>query len=253
MPFGTPLHRLDKVASTNDEARALAQAGAPHGAAVLAREQTRGRGTKGRAWHSPPGLGLYASFVLRGPGAGTIPSPHLLPLAAGLAALDAVSAAAGIQAGLKWPNDIVHGGRKLGGILTEAVTGAPGGDFAVVGVGLNVGHGPADFPDDLRDAATSLRIAGGDPAATADSLFAVLCRTFDSWYNALARGEKGRIVEAAEARLAFQPGRRVRVTTAEGSYAAVCRGLDPEGRLVVERDGPEGEVVLDSVLGLDGA
>jgi len=253
MPVGTTVHRLGTVASTNDEARALALAGAPHGAAVIAREQTSGRGTKGRHWHSPPGLGLYASFVLRGPGSGKVPSPHLLPLAAGLAALDAISAVALIQAGLKWPNDLVHGGRKLGGILSEAVTGAPEGDFAVVGIGVNVGHGPADLPEDLRASATSLRLAGGDPAATVDVLFGVLCRTLDSWYNALARGEKGRIVEAAEARLVFPPGRPVRVTTAEGSFTAVCRGLDPEGRLVVERGGPAGTVALDGVLGLDGA
>lgn len=253
MPIGTPLHRLGTVASTSDEARALALAGAPHGAAVISREQTSGRGTKGRVWHSPPGLGLYASFVLRGPGSGKVPSPHLLPLAAGLAALDAISATALIQAGLKWPNDLVHGGRKLGGILSEAVTGAPEGDFAVVGIGVNVGHGPADLPGDLSASATSLRIAGGDPAATVDVLFGVLCLTLDSWYNALARGEKGRIVEAAEARLAFPPGRPVRVTTGEGSFTAVCRGLDPEGRLVVERGGPAGTVALDAVLGLDGA
>jgi BirA family biotin operon repressor/biotin-[acetyl-CoA-carboxylase] ligase len=253
MTIGTAVHRFESLPSTNDEARALALAGAPHGTAVVAQEQTRGRGTKGRAWHSPAGLGLYVSFVLRAPGGGALPSPHLLPLAAGLAALDAVSVAAGLQVGLRWPNDLVYGGRKLGGILSEAVTGTPDGDFAVVGIGLNIGHGPADFPEDLLETATSLRLAGGDPAATPDHLFVVLCRTFDSWYNALARGEKGRIVEAAEARLAHRPGRSVRVTTAEGSYTAVCRGLDPEGRLLVEREGAAGTVALDSVLRLEEA
>lgn len=252
MTIGTAVHLLESVPSTSDAARALALDGAAHGTAVVAREQTRGRGTKGRTWHSPPGLGLYASFVLRPPCGGLLPSPHLLPLAAGLASLDAISAAAGVQVALKWPNDLVHGGRKLGGILSEAVTGAPDGDFAVVGVGINVGHGPTDFPEDLRDSATSLRMAGAG-AATVDALFDVLCRTLDSWYNALARGEKGRIVAAAEARLAFRPGRSVQVTTAEGSYEAVCRGLDPEGRLVVDRGGAGGMVVLDAVLGLEGA
>ena len=251
MPVGATVHRFERVPSTNDEARALALAGAAHGTAVLAGEQTRGRGTKGRAWHSPPGLGLYASFVLRGPGGGPVPFPHLLPLAAGLAASDAVLEASGLEAAVKWPNDLVVAGRKLGGILSEAVTRAPGGDFAVVGVGLNVGHGPADFPAELRGAATSIRQAGGAPV-TVEALFGVLCRALDSWYNALARGEKGRIVGAAEARSAFPPGRAVRVTTAEGSFTAVFRGLDPEGRLVVER-GRAGPVALDSVLGLDGA
>jgi BirA family biotin operon repressor/biotin-[acetyl-CoA-carboxylase] ligase len=251
MPFGTTVHRLERVASTNDAARDLAQAGAAHGTAVAAREQTRGRGTKGRAWHSPAGLGLYVSFVVRGPGGGPVPSPHLLPLAVGLAASDALAAVAGVEALLKWPNDLLLGGRKLGGILSEAVTGAAGGDFAVVGIGINVRHEPADFPRELRGIATSLRIAGR-PAVTVDALFDGLCRALDSWYNALARGEKGRIVAVAEARLAFPPGQPVRVTTDAGTFQAVCRGLDPEGRLLVERDGVAGTAALDAVLGLDG-
>jgi BirA family biotin operon repressor/biotin-[acetyl-CoA-carboxylase] ligase len=252
MPVGTIVHRLESVPSTNDAARALALGGAGHGTAVIAREQTRGRGTRGRAWHSPAGLGLYVSFIIRGLRGGPVPSPHLLPLAAGLAASDALSAEAGVEVRLKWPNDLVHEGRKLGGILSEAVSGAPDGDFAVVGIGINVGHGPADFPGDLGASATSLRIAGAR-AATVDALFDGLCRALDSWYNALARGEKGKIVAAAEARLAFPPGGPVRVTTAAGTFTAVCRGLDPEGRLVVDRGGAAGTVVLDSVLGLDGA
>jgi len=193
-----------------------------------------------------------AELRLRGPGEGPVPSPHLLPLAAGLAASDAIRAEAGVEVRLKWPNDLVHGGKKLGGILSEGVAGAPGGDFAVVGIGINVGHELADFPADLRSSATSLRLAGG-AAATVDSLFDGLCRALESWYNALARGEKERVVGAGEARLVFPPGAPVRVRTAGGTFTAVCRGLDPEGRLVVEGDGVRGTVVLDSVLGLDGA
>jgi BirA family biotin operon repressor/biotin-[acetyl-CoA-carboxylase] ligase len=90
MPFGDVVRRFEAVPSTNDTARTLALEGAAHGTAVVAREQTCGRGTKGRAWHSPAGLGLYASFVLRGPAGGAVPLPHMLPLAAGLAASDAI-------------------------------------------------------------------------------------------------------------------------------------------------------------------
>ncbi|OGD14928.1 MAG: biotin--[acetyl-CoA-carboxylase] ligase [Candidatus Aminicenantes bacterium RBG_16_63_14] len=252
MPVGTIVHRLESVSSTNDAARALALDGAAHGTAVVAGEQTRGRGTKGRTWHSPPGLGLYASFILRASGGGPVPFLHLLPLAAGLAASDAILAAAGIEVRLKWPNDLVHGGKKLGGILSESVTGAAGGDFAVVGVGVNVGHGLMDFPADLRSSATSLRLAGGG-AATNESLFAGLCRALDCWYNALTRGAKKPVVRAFEERLAFPPGASIRVVTAAGTFMGTCRGLDAEGRLVVERAGAGGTVVLESVLGLDGA
>jgi BirA family biotin operon repressor/biotin-[acetyl-CoA-carboxylase] ligase len=252
MPVGSPVHRFATVASTNDEARTLALQGAAHGTAVLAAEQTRGRGTKGRSWHSPAGLGLYASFVLRGPGDGPVPFPHILPLAVGLAAADAVREVSGLEAGLKWPNDLVIGGKKLGGILCEAVTGAAAGGFVVAGIGINVAHGPGDLPEDLRPLATSLRLAGG-PALAVETLFESLCRALDCWYNALVRGEKGPVVQAFEARLAPPPGARLRIVTAAGEFTGTGRGLDAEGRLVVERDGGAGTVALDSVLGLAAA
>lgn len=250
MTVGDPVHRRTTVASTNDEARILALRGAAHGTAVLAAAQTRGRGTKGRTWHSAPGLGLYVSFVLRGPAGGPVPFPHILPLAVGLAAAEAVRETAGLRAGLKWPNDLVHEGKKLGGILCEAVTGGAGAGFAVAGVGLNVGHGPEDFPEDVRPLATSLRLAGR-PDADVESLFAGLCRALDSWYNALARGEKGAVLEAFEAAMVPSQGTPVRIATAAGGLTGTCRGLDAEGRLVVERDGGAGTVFLDAVLGLE--
>jgi len=252
MPVGTIVHRRECVGSTNDAARELALAGADHGTAVVAGEQTRGRGTKGRVWHSPPGLGLYTSFILRGPAAGPVPFLHLLPLAAGLAASDAVLAVAGAAVRLKWPNDLVHDGKKLGGILSEGVSGGPAGDFAVVGVGINVGHDPPDFPADLRASSTSLRIIGGR-AVTIESVFDGLCRALDCWYNALARGDKGSVIRTFEARMAFPAGLPIRVTTAAGTFTGICRGLDEDGRLVVERAGAAGLVALDAVLGLDGA
>lgn len=250
MPVGSPVHRLESVTSTNDAARGLALAGAAHGTAVVAGEQTRGRGTKGREWHSPSGLGLYASFILRGPANGPVPWPHLLPLAAGLAAADAVLAAAGVAVRLKWPNDLVHGEKKLGGILSEGVSGGADGGFAIVGVGLNVGHGPDDFPDALKGSSTSLRLAGAG-GVSVGSVFGELCRSLDCWYNALARGERGLVVKAFEARTAFPAGEPVRVTTAEGTWSGVCRGLDADGRLVVERTGASGRVALDAVLGIE--
>ena len=252
MPVGTIVHRRECVASTNDAARELALAGAGHGTAVVAGEQTRGRGTKGKVWHSPPGLGLYASFILRGPAAGPVPLLNLLPLAAGLAAWDAVLAVAGAAIRLKWPNDLVHDGKKLGGILSEGVSGGPAGDFAVVGVGINVGHDPRDFPADLRASSASLRIIGGR-AVTLESLFDGLCRALDCWYNALARGDKGSVIKTFEARMAFPAGLPIRFTTAAGTFTGICRGLDEDGRLVVERADGAGTVALDAVLGLDGA
>lgn len=231
MTLGTIIHRFESVASTNDTARDLVRDGAAHGTVVVADGQTRGRGTKGRSWHSPCGRGLYASFILRleKPAEAGAAFP-LLPLAAGLAAAEAVLGSAGVEARLKWPNDLVHERKKLGGILTEAVfrPGMPG--YAIVGIGINVNHEAADFPDELRDVATSLRLITGRPADRED-LLGRLCRTLDSWYNSLIRGEREQIIRGYEGLMAFSPGTRVRVTTVRGETGGEYRGLTPEGRL----------------------
>src|SRR5262245_61758122 len=133
------IERLGRVASTNDEAAARARAGAPHGTVVVAEEQTRGRGTRGRAWWSPPG-GRYLSAILRC----DLPPAAMPPLtlAAGVGVCDAVRAL-GVAAGLKWPNDVVvaraGGLRKLAGVLVEAATRSDRVEHAIVGIGLNVG------------------------------------------------------------------------------------------------------------------
>ena len=252
MPVGTIVHRLGSVPSTNDFAKDLALRGAAHGTAVLAAEQTRGRGTKGRAWHSPAGLGLYASFILRGPGGGAVPLLHLVPLAAGLAASDAVREAAAVETRLKWPNDILYDGKKLGGILAEGVSGAAGGDFVVVGIGLNVGHGAGDFPEELRASSTSIRIAAARDVAV-EAVWEALCRSLERWYNVLARGDREAIIRTFETRSAFLPGTAVRIETSGGTFEAAYRGLDADGRLVVDRRDGAGAVALDAVLKLDRA
>lgn len=249
MPFCAAVHRFESVSSTNDIARSLALEGAAHGTAVVAREQTNGRGTKGRAWHSPAGLGLYASFILRGSGGVPVPSPHLLPLAVGVAVADAILEAADVETRLKWPNDILFEGRKLGGILCEGSSLGASGGFVVAGIGLNVGHAVYDFPGELRDHATSVRQAAGRDVPV-ERLWDPLCRALDRWYNVLTRGDKEAVAAAFISRSAFSPGEAVRVETAGGAYQAAYEGLDAEGRLVVRRGGGE-RVVLDAVLKLD--
>ena len=252
MPVGDIVHRFDAVPSTNDAAKALALEGAPHGTVVVAGEQTRGRGTKGRTWHSPAGLGLYASFILRGSSAGDAPAfPHLIPLAAGLAASDAILETSGVETRLKWPNDILHDGKKLGGVLSEGASGSPGGGFVIVGIGLNVGHRADDLPAAIRAASTSVRLAGGRPVAL-EALADALCRALDRWYNVLARGDKEKVVQAFESRPAFPRGTAVRVETAGGAFEAEYRGLDADGRLVVARPGGS-TAVFDSVMKLEPA
>jgi BirA family biotin operon repressor/biotin-[acetyl-CoA-carboxylase] ligase len=251
MTLGTVIHRLETVPSTNDEARGLVRGGAVHGTVVVAEEQTCGRGTKGRSWHSPRGLGLYASFILRwdDPG-GFGASFPLLPLAAGLAAAAAVLESAGARVLLKWPNDVVYGRRKLGGILTESVfrPGAPG--HAIIGIGLNVNHEEADFPEELRAMATSLRLITGRPWDR-EALLTRLCQTLDSWYNSLIRGGKDEVIRGYEERMAFAPGTRVRVATLRDEIRGVYCGLTQEGRLRLERDGRPESLSFEEIRALD--
>jgi BirA family biotin operon repressor/biotin-[acetyl-CoA-carboxylase] ligase len=149
--------RLASCASTNDEAKRLAREGAPEGTVVAAAEQTAGRGTQGRPWHSGRGEGLFVSIILRPP----LPAIGLLPLLAAEAVREAVETVSGVKAEIKRPNDLVWAGRKLGGILCESGYVGDRLTFAVVGVGLNIGQSRDDFPAELRPTAVSIGMAGG--------------------------------------------------------------------------------------------
>jgi BirA family biotin operon repressor/biotin-[acetyl-CoA-carboxylase] ligase len=251
MTIGTIVRRFESLVSTNDTARELIRAGAVHGTVVVADEQTRGRGTKGRTWHSPGGLGLYASFILRwdDPGERNT-SFSLLPLAAGLAAAEAVFESAGVDVGLKWPNDLVFGRRKLGGILTETVLRAGGPGHAVIGVGININHREDDFPGDLKETATSVRLIRGRESDR-EALLSSLCRSLDCWYNSLIRGGRKTIIRSYENRMAFRPGTRIRATTVRGERSGVFRGLAPDGRLNLSLAGGPEFVSFEEVQALD--
>jgi BirA family biotin operon repressor/biotin-[acetyl-CoA-carboxylase] ligase len=209
--LGRPRLHLRATTSTNDRARELAQAGAPHGTLVTAAEQTAGRGRQGRTWTAPPGSALLLSLVLRDP-------PALLPLAAALA----VAEVAGAGAQIKWPNDVLLDGRKVAGILAE---GRPQDGWAVLGIGLNVALRLEELPPELRDTAGTLGLEPADLEPTLERLLDALERT-------LALDE-ATLLDAYRARDALR-GREVRWTTGRGRAA----GIDGEGRLVVEL--PEG-------------
>jgi BirA family biotin operon repressor/biotin-[acetyl-CoA-carboxylase] ligase len=155
--FADKLHFVPSTASTNSDAMAAARNGAPHGSVFLADEQTAGRGRGDHAWLSAAGQGLCVSIVLRLP----LPSSQmpLLPLAAGLAAAAAIRAATGLAIDLRWPNDLLIGPRKTGGILVESQAEAGRLAFAVAGIGINVHQ--QSFPPGLATPATSLDLETG--------------------------------------------------------------------------------------------
>jgi BirA family transcriptional regulator, biotin operon repressor / biotin---[acetyl-CoA-carboxylase] ligase len=214
---GTPRLHLRRIGSTNERARELASAGAPHGTLVTAAEQTAGRGRQGRTWTAPPGRALLCSIVVRDP-------PRLLPLMAGVAVADVV----GPAARLKWPNDVLVDGRKVAGILVE---GRVQEGWAVVGIGLNVALRPEDFPAELLDTAGTL---GLEP----DAIEPVLARLLESLSHWLAEPTE-EVLSAVRQRDALldQP---VRWSAGEGRGA----GIDEDGRLIVITDA--GRVELDA-------
>jgi BirA family biotin operon repressor/biotin-[acetyl-CoA-carboxylase] ligase len=155
--FTGPVHYFETLNSTNDLAKELAAQGAPEGAVVVAEAQTGGRGRLGREWDSPPGAGLYVSLVLR-----PMLPPMELPqitLTTAVAVVRAVRRVAGLAPGIKWPNDLLLNGKKLGGILTEMETESDRIRHVVVGLGLNVNN--PGFPFELAATATSLTLEAG--------------------------------------------------------------------------------------------
>jgi BirA family biotin operon repressor/biotin-[acetyl-CoA-carboxylase] ligase len=208
--LGRPRLHLRETTSTNDRARALAQDGAPHGTLVTAGEQRAGRGRQGRAWSAPPGQALLLSLVLRDP-------PALLPLIAALA----VAHVAGPEALIKWPNDVLVGGRKVAGILAE---GRPHEGWAVLGIGVNVALRVDELPAELHATAATLGLTPADLEPTLERLLAAL-------EGALALGPAA-VLDSYRERDAL---RGHEVAWAGGRGRAV--GIDGAGRLLVELTG----------------
>jgi BirA family biotin operon repressor/biotin-[acetyl-CoA-carboxylase] ligase len=168
---GHAIHAFDTVGSTQAVLARLAAEGAAGGTVVTARHQTAGRGRRGRWWWDAPGQSLLMSVLLEPP-IGTAQAPQL-SLVAGLAVADALATAAGVTPRIRWPNDVLVDGRKISGVLPEAVARADGRvGHVFLGIGINVDQD--DFPDDLRDEATSLRLATGRSHDQGELLSAVL-------------------------------------------------------------------------------
>lgn len=226
---GRPLFIFSLAFSTMDFARRLASLNFPEGTAVLAEEQISGRGTKGRVWHSVRGKGLYVSFVLRPSSA----SLNLLPLACGLATAEAIEELTGVRTSLKWPNDLVYQGKKLGGILCEAGSSGPQLSWTVAGIGVNLNHRPHDFPGQLSGLASSLLLITGKTWKPPE-LFNHLGQRLKVWYNNLEKGQFYSILINYLKRLSFRRGQRLLLRTPEGELTGQFRGLDEKGGLILK-------------------
>lgn len=237
--FGKRFYHFFKTDSTNRVAMELAYAGTEEGAVILAEEQTEGRGRAGRKWHSEQGTGIYVTLLLR-PRLSPAQA-SLLTMLAGLALHSAILAQTGLNAELKWPNDILVEGKKLGGILTEMHAEPSQVRFVIVGIGINVNQ--EKFPPELSPIATSLRKESGKTHSRLELLVRLL-REFETDYNRFFREGPSYVVSRFAEVSRFADGKRVRVDTGRDTYYGRTAGLSADGLLLVKQDNGETVTVI---------
>ncbi len=210
--------RFESLPSTNTELARMAYEGAAEGLAILADEQTAGRGRLQRAWSSPKGAGLYFSILLRP----QVPVDQwpLITFAAALAVGDALQEAAGVKTDIKWPNDLLSGERKICGILAEAID-TPAGRAVIVGIGINL-------TQNAFSEATSVSEATGN-RPDREAILAALLAALMRWYSLL--GEREKIVAAWCSRSSFANGKRVQVRNGDEMWEGTTCGVEPDGAL----------------------
>lgn len=232
--IGREIYLLETVGSTNDVAFGLADRGFPHGTVVIAAEQTAGRGRFGRSWDSRKGKGLWFSVVLRPP------SP--LPLAGGLTVSFSLAAAFTLEKALnltpqiRWPNDVLVGGKKVVGILLEGKNFSSKNGVLVLGVGVNVHHRRYDFPPSLRGSATSLFLEGAR-VEDEEGLTAMFLKSIQCWYHHALKGDLRRIEKEVKKR-SFILGKRIRLGYRGANYVGTVEDIRIDEGLCVRI--PEG-------------
>lgn len=231
---------VEVTGSTNSDVIERAKAGEPEGLVLIAGEQTAGRGRLDRSWLGNPGGSILCSVLVRP----KLDPEHvpLLTAAAGLAAREALAEAAGLKAELKWPNDLMSGGRKLGGILTESVIASDSVDFCVVGIGLNVNWPAAEIPGEISEIATSVSAQLGHDADRT----AILDQFLKSFEDRVVTLEKSpsRLIREYKENCATI-GKKVAVITAGGTVEGFASGIDAHGRLLVSDEDAE-NIAIDA-------
>ena len=229
-PWRDTLYWYPTTDSTNTRAKELALQGAPHGTVLVAGGQTEGRGRMGRSFTSPAGMGVYLSVILR-PNCTPNQLMHLT-CAAAVAAAQAVEAISGVVPAIKWTNDLVANGKKLGGILTELGLNSHGTvDYAIIGIGINCCQKPEDFPPELQDMATSVSALGGRSTSTAELTAALICSLWQIDKGLLAA--KATLIQAYKDRC-MTIGQDVVLVQGDQRQYGRALDLDDDGGLIVK-------------------
>ncbi|MEW6584770.1 MAG: biotin--[acetyl-CoA-carboxylase] ligase [Nitrospirota bacterium] len=225
---GKEIFFYDRIGSTNSAAMDLA-AKSPEGSVVLADCQERGRGRLGRTWISPPGVNIYMSIILRP----LIASEEvtLMTMMSAVACASALRKSAGLHVLIKWPNDLMVGDKKIGGILTEVAVEGKRVTHAVVGIGINVNMDSRQFPDDIRETATSVIHETGTPASRENLTVAVL-NEIDRWYRILETGGKQTLLEEWRS-MTTTLGKQVVVSVGDQIFSGLAESTDEKGNLII--------------------
>ena len=246
--LGTKFHYFDEIGSTNTHARELAEKGAAEGEVVLAESQTDGRGRLGRRWESPPLANLYFSVILR-PKLAPVHAPQIT-LTAAVALAEAIDSLIPLSPVIKWPNDILVNGKKLAGILAEAVSTPERVEYVILGIGVNVNCPVDAMPQELRQRATSLFDV---TRIHMDREFVLrrLIQDLDRCYGDLEQFGFEAIAPQWEARFGLR-GKHVRVELRDQVLIGRARGLARDGALLVEGDdGILQKVIAGDVIPLE--
>ncbi len=227
--IGRQLHYYQEIGSTNEEAFRLGVAGAPEGTALIAESQRAGRGRLQRVWYSPAGANIYTSILLR-PAFEPARAPQI-SIAAGVAAAEIIDHYCPGKTQLKWPNDVLIGGKKVCGILAQMKMSGSAIDFVVVGVGMNVNLNHEQFPRDIQEMATSLSMEAGREISRL-KLIIHLYENMSKWYRELTQSGFGAIREKW---LSLSPmiGKPVSVMFHEEAVSGRAIGLDDDGSLII--------------------
>jgi len=229
--YGEDLYYFERLESTNLTAEQLAREGAPEGTLVIANAQPAGRGRKGNVWHSPSGLNLYFSLILR-PQASHLP---YLPFFAGLAAVRSLKPLS-VDADLKWPNDVLVNGKKICGVLIQTSLEENVLRYAVMGCGVNVNE--TGFPPELASVATSIALETGSPVSR-EAVLASFLLELDRLYEAVRELDWREFCLLLERHSTMLRGCNVQIEQKEAIIEGTTQGLDAYGGLIVEtEEGP---------------
>ena len=246
--LGAKFHYFPELDSTNTYARQLAEAGAREGEIVIAEAQTQGRGRLGRRWQSPPFTNLYLSVILR-PQFPPAQAPQIT-LTAAVALAETVASFIAQPATIKWPNDILVGGKKLAGILSEASCDAERLHYVILGIGANLNYAIDLMPEEIRERATSIAHITGN-AVSRESFLRRLIQDLDRCYGELEDSGFAALARRWQAHFNLRD-RRVRVELLDQVVEGWARGIDGDGALLVEDDkGRQQRVIAGDVIPLE--